>query len=75
MRWPTEFHPIDIDLGRLEPPWRLVLEGVRHIDDLLETHGVDGPESMSIMVFDPFENARTLAIPGPVERYKLARVA
>jgi hypothetical protein len=48
----------------LDPGRRFLLKGVQHVHDFLETHGVDRPVSVAVIVFDQFEDARALALPG-----------
>src|SRR5437764_6346037 len=60
----SSFDQVDIQLGGLDALGRFFLKGVKHVDDLLEAHEVDRPVSLSVMVFDQFEDTRALNLPG-----------
>ena len=49
------FDQRDLVLGRRHSVLRFLLEGVEHIDNAREPHGVDGAVGVAVMVVDHFQ--------------------
>jgi hypothetical protein len=59
------FDQFDLVFRRRDPVLRLLLEGVEHIDDAREAHGLDGAVGVAVMVVDHLQHARPAE---PLER-------
>jgi hypothetical protein len=52
----SRFDQVDVVMRRSGTLFRLLLEGVQHVYDALETHGVDRPVRIGVEIIDQFED-------------------